>query len=359
MKVGILTFHRAHNYGAVLQCYALQERLKLAGYDVYIIDYRQPAIESAYKIFDMHYFLESFCHPKRMLVYLKALGERRRTSSVFEKFSSKIRKTTPCSLSTIPTNFDAYIIGSDQLWVAKWTGGELDKVYAGQFLRGEKSKLFSYAISVNETSINGISEHEWSEIASNFSVLSFREEPMAKKMASIIHREVRTDIDPTLLLDSLQWNNITNDTWKNEKYLLVYHLPGRFAGMSNEEFMTRIDKIAKAMQCKVISLYPMKYSVSDFVSLFKYAKGVITTSFHATVFSLIFERPLMSIVLNDGLDNRYVSLLDKVHASKALVGKNMNDGIFPTLQYGEIREQILLYVKPSVEYLDSFIDKKL
>lgn len=82
------------------------------------------------------------------------------------------------------------------------------------------------------------------------------------------------------------------------------------------------------MQCKVISLYPMKYSLSDFVSLFKYASGVITSSFHATVFSLIFEKPLMSIVLDDGFDNRYVSLLEKVHASNALVGKDMNDGVF-------------------------------
>ena len=53
MKIGILTFHRAHNYGAVLQCYALQERLKMAGYDVSVIDYRQPAIERAYKCFDV------------------------------------------------------------------------------------------------------------------------------------------------------------------------------------------------------------------------------------------------------------------------------------------------------------------
>lgn len=353
MKIGILTFHRAHNYGAALQCYALQERLKLVGYDVYIIDYRQPAIEKAYKCFDIYYLLKNLLHPTRIYTYLRALGDRKRTSSVFEAFSSKFRKTAPCSVSSIPKDFDAYIIGSDQLWVAKWTGGELDKVYTGQFVREEKSKLYSYAISINETSISAIPEQEWSKIACNFKVLSFREEAMAKKMASIIHREIQTDIDPTLLLDSSQWNKITNDYWKSEHYLLVYHLPGRFSGMSNEDFMSKVTEIAKRMNCKVISLYPMKITVSDFVSLFKYARGVITTSFHATVFSLIFERPLMSIVLNDGLDNRYVSLLTKVCASKALVGQDMNDGVFPTLQYDEIRKQILSYVNPSIEYLNS------
>lgn len=59
MKIGILTFHRAHNYGAVLQCYALQQRLKMAGYDVSVIDYRQPAIERAYKCFDVLYLLKN------------------------------------------------------------------------------------------------------------------------------------------------------------------------------------------------------------------------------------------------------------------------------------------------------------
>ena len=47
-KVGIITFHRANNYGAALQCYALQETLTSIGYDVVVIDYRQPYIEMAY-----------------------------------------------------------------------------------------------------------------------------------------------------------------------------------------------------------------------------------------------------------------------------------------------------------------------
>ena len=53
MKIGILTFHRAHNYGAVLQCYALQEIMRRRGHDVRVIDYRQPWIEEFYKLLIM------------------------------------------------------------------------------------------------------------------------------------------------------------------------------------------------------------------------------------------------------------------------------------------------------------------
>lgn len=87
MKIGILTFHRAHNYGAVLQCYALQQRLKMAGYDVSVIDYRQPAIERAYKCFDVLYLLKNAFHLKKVYTYLKEFGNRRQTSVVFEDFS--------------------------------------------------------------------------------------------------------------------------------------------------------------------------------------------------------------------------------------------------------------------------------
>lgn len=51
MKIGILTLHRANNYGAALQCYALQCTLQSLGYDAWVIDYRQPDTERSYRPF--------------------------------------------------------------------------------------------------------------------------------------------------------------------------------------------------------------------------------------------------------------------------------------------------------------------
>ena len=55
MKIGIITVHRAYNYGSVLQCYALQEYLKLLGHDTSVIDYRQPWTEAVYRKFSLYY----------------------------------------------------------------------------------------------------------------------------------------------------------------------------------------------------------------------------------------------------------------------------------------------------------------
>ena len=78
MKIGILTFHRAHNYGAVLQCYALQEILQRLGYDVYVIDYRQPTLEYAYKYWNFRTILESLRSPKLLFKYQEVCQNARR-----------------------------------------------------------------------------------------------------------------------------------------------------------------------------------------------------------------------------------------------------------------------------------------
>ena len=67
MKIGILTFHRAHNYGAVLQCYALKKTLEKMGHYVQVIDYRQKYTEKIYKTFSIQYLGNQILHPRKVL----------------------------------------------------------------------------------------------------------------------------------------------------------------------------------------------------------------------------------------------------------------------------------------------------
>ena len=82
MRVGILTFHRAHNYGAVLQCYALQKVLKNLGHEVQVIDYRQPYIENLYAVFSWRhlFFLLMRLPIKSVLYYLKTVTNREKST---------------------------------------------------------------------------------------------------------------------------------------------------------------------------------------------------------------------------------------------------------------------------------------
>lgn len=102
MKIGILTFHRAHNYGAVLQAFALQEYLRKAGHEVKIIDYNPPFLEANYKIFAFKKFLTTKVHVYYLLkgAAIELLTLPARTKR-YKAFSSFIRSKLALSIPTV------------------------------------------------------------------------------------------------------------------------------------------------------------------------------------------------------------------------------------------------------------------
>lgn len=348
MKVGILTFHRAHNYGAVLQCYALQEYLKGMGHSVDVIDYRQPAIEYLYSI-HWKQFLKSI--PFSPIGQLKCCLGKLKRGQRFNDFRNKyLSLSRPCTCENVP-EYDAYIVGSDQLWVPELTGGILDSVYTGNFIHSRECKLIGYAISTNARAIEQMGNSKLVACVENFDTLAFREKEITDIVGEIAKRKLNTVVDPTLLAHGNVWNNIDDKKWQKLDYILVYHLPSRFNNLSEKDFFTQVKVVAKRDGCEVISLFPMKYSVEDFVSLFRYARGVITTSFHATVFSLLFERKFMYIQTGDAYDVRCIDLLKSLSADNAIRSTKFGNERWPELDFDAISANLLELRKKSEKYL--------
>ena len=89
MKIGILTFSRVHNYGAILQCYALSEILKQMGHDVKIIEYKQPFLEALNRPFVLKEFIHRLSNPRSFLRYIKQYKLRlrmKRNTSLSSQF---------------------------------------------------------------------------------------------------------------------------------------------------------------------------------------------------------------------------------------------------------------------------------
>lgn len=148
MKIGILTFHYANNYGAVLQAYGLQEVLKSMGHQVEFVDYRNPLIEKR-----MDYFgLKSNSIIKvlyRLLFNYTSLSERKKIFDGFRKdYLSISKRINSSDLSN--TDYDILIVGSDQIWNPSLTNG-LDPVYWGE-ATGD-IPIITYAASSNDLSI--------------------------------------------------------------------------------------------------------------------------------------------------------------------------------------------------------------
>lgn len=354
MKIGLLTFHRAHNYGAVLQCYALQEVLKGMGHEVEVIDYRQPAIDMAYNSWRLRWFIYKFVKIWKMYDYLHLLYEEGKRRCKFGGFlKNYLNVKHSCTSINIPNNYDYYLIGSDQLFNLEITNG-LDPVYSGKSIISNGPKLIGYAISSNQESIRKLGQNNWNAIFNNFTSISFREKALADLLYKLYGKEVNVCLDPTLLTDINTWNNIKSKKKIEKDCIVLYQV--RWNEGEENTLEEKAYQLAKQTKANVINLSNREYRVEEWVLYIKYAKCVVTSSFHASVFALIFNRPLYSFVLNDGRDSRYVDLLNSVGASECL--KDLHDSIseLPKMDFRTINERLQYLRQDSLTYLKEQIN---
>ena len=352
MNIGILTFHQAHNYGAVLQCYALQETLRALGHEVCIINYNKKFIKKVYKIFDIRLFFQYMLHhPRVALRYLWGVKKRIIRKKNFDSFIKKhLLLSEECDFSHIPYNLDLYIIGSDQLWNSSLTGG-CDKVYWGEFLHKPSSSLITYAISTSLSNLACISETFVKQHIKEFKSISVREKTLSLYLTKkFISRDYVTCLDPTLIADKKIWNTVCSYRFKHEKYVLIYQT----RGYNNNPKLLRqkAEYLAKKENLKVIDLSTVYFPPEDFIGLFRYATCVITTSFHAVAFSLIFNKPFYAIALNDGHDSRYVDLLKSIGLESSIVKPDFIPQA-TEVDYTQVNNKLSKLKSISIDYLKS------
>lgn len=353
MKVGVITFHRAFNYGAVLQCYALVSLIRNLGHDVRVIDYRQSWTEEAYKYFSFRILNERYFNVYDKIKYIisSILGLKRNIyrNKIYKNFLHEYIPLTDKCHSSIPQDFDAYVLGSDQLWGMSCLGNSLDDVYLGNFSKNKGSLMIAYAISTNESSLRYMNEHKiLTKSISNFNAFSFRELNAINFVYNQIQQKVEHCIDPTLLLEAKDWDGLVNESWSKRNYVLLYCIRGEIG--SNYSLKEKAENIAKKLGCEVLNLAEIDLPITEFVSAFKYAKYVITTSFHATAFSVIFERPLAAFVLHDGHDSRYVDLLKSIGGDHLIYETDKEPNIDVKCIYDEnllfkVRSNSISYLK--------------
>lgn len=351
MKIGIITFHRANNYGAVLQCFALQEILMQTGNEVQIINYKQPFIESKDRIFSFNKIEKIIKAPRKVIRYILDTKYRIYVNTLFNHFRNKyLNCTSTCTKNNIPQNFDYYIIGSDQLWNIECTE-KIDTIFMGNFTHPKGSLIYGYAISGNIKSLNQIPDENLKQYLSNFDQISFRETNLRDKVYQKTGINGRIDLDPTLLLSPQDWDKIINTDWQNKKYILVYEVR-RVKGKEKNLDIAAI-KLSQQLKCDIIHLSSYKYTPENFVSLFKYASYIITSSFHGTVFSLIFKKPVSVVKLNDGHDDRYVNLLESINATYLLCDID-NITINKNIDYKNITKNLSKLQAKSIAYINNF-----
>ena len=356
MRVGILTFHIAINYGAVLQCYALQEILRKMGHDTFVINYQQP------------YIIEQF-KPRRLIgvrSFIRALIERKLNDYFYKGFIPYIKKynferfrrnflneTYKCYDSSDIPKFDLYIVGSDQPWNPYLTGG-VDLIYWGQFKRPIESRLVTYGMSGSESVIEKIGWEKVSEYCNSFDKLSFREEGLTCKISNLIGRHCSTVLDPTIIADANLWEPMINQKWKKRKYILIYHVGAPEKVL--DSIYNNAKQLAKLKNLEIIDASRYIYTPSDFVSLIKYARYVITASFHAMIFAIIFKKSFVVAKTGQPSDVRFENLLGILGIDDICL-KNLDSEFVPLKpDYDEVNKKFSVMRESSYNYLKTITD---
>lgn len=320
-RVGILTFHNAHNYGAVLQCFALQTFLRSKGFDAIVINYKCKEFSESYKNGNLEISENLFKYFKNIVKYFLKGKRTKDRYNVFENFIQEYLKLSDDS--TNHSYYEIIIFGSDQIWNSEITHD--DYTFWGNV--SNCGKRISYAASAGKYE-DRISDKEVSYLQ-QFCKISVREKSLKDKLLKCGISDVIKVLDPTLLLTKKEWlSNLSISVSSNkQRYILLYALREQ----------KRTSSVAKVISKKLnlpiieisgnVSLIPNKHRIEtagpvQFVNFIKNADFIVTNSFHGTAFSIIFNKQFCCVKLNDGEDGRVGDLLkdlslDKRHISSA------------------------------------------
>lgn len=362
MKIGILTFHCAHNYGAVLQAYALQKYLIGLGHNVEIIN----IIPSFLQGYSKNAWLKCIAirHPyislKNLYNESKIFKMRKKRWQAFDSFINNELYLSK-EQNIIPDKYDVYIVGSDQVWNSKITKGLFPPYFCCfPFSKGKRVYL-SYAASMESMQLSNSEKEQYSHLLKNFDYIGVREKELINIIAPLTEKKVYHTIDPTLLLDNNTWNNLASSPIVKGKYVLLYRVwndlnSRNIANSWAKENGAKVIELVSWLDPKTNNNLFQAASPLQFVTLFKYADYVITDSFHGTSFSIIFKKDFYFIKVNDS-QNRSESLLSSLCISDRIINKE-DRPIFNHINYAKVMDKLAALKCESQQYLQKALYSK-
>lgn len=369
MKIGILTFHFAHNYGAMLQAYALSTKLRSMGYDAELIDYRLEYIyihteRSPFRKLYNQYIVRGNCP---FIAFLKTtknyypVNHKSRSWYRFEDFlnNTLVKSARYRKEDLLSSDYDVVICGSDQIWNGTLTGG-IEPIYFGYGLP-PKTKIVTYAASNGHNEILDTDKTMFLELVSNIDFISVREKGLHDNLLSMGINNSCV-LDPIFLLDSEDWRRIAIMP-KDKNYVLSYSFsesPNYF--LKAEQIAAKLGKQLVCFTFRKKKDAPPKathyYSggPKEFLGYFINADYVVTNSFHGTAFSILFQKNFLCI---PPLLRR--ERLDSVLQSFDIFGNVVeDDGILPTalpsINYEKVQVRLSSLRQNSIEFITSSLN---
>lgn len=371
MKVGIITYHSAYNFGSVLQAYATQQIIKSLGCDPYIIDYRIPFQKKYYGLLGYGRGVKVLL---KKLMMVPQLSERKKRANRYEQFISQRmnltqRISSPEEADQFKDSFDVYISGSDQIWNLHSnefinSGMQYMKPYLLDFTNKKK---ISYASSV--TNMNDEELVQLKPELEKFFAISAREMSASQSISRLLAKEISTVLDPTLLITREKWFSLMPkeiEQYTEEPFVLYYSLKNY---METKQDLKSLATITLKVGLKLIVLTPLIPLVKmegvinaanagpwEFMDLVRKAKMIITDSYHGMLFSINFKKDFLYLRNKQGDHGlRATQLLDLLEIKNRIIDEVTEINLNSKVEYMEANEKLENKRIESIEYLKDTI----
>lgn len=365
MKIGIITFHAAHNYGSMLQAYALQTYLEQQGHHVEIINFRSKIQRERYSkvcsFANIHNIKSSI---KRILLARNTIKPLNKKWYLFEDFlASHLHLTkeynTLEQLKEASFDYDYIITGSDQIW--NTNAFDFSPAYFATFAKPYIKKI-AYAPSMGPEP-ESLNKNYIKTLLNGYVAVSVREERTKNFLEeNHIYEPVKVVLDPTMLLNVNEYACLYSDKpLISEKYIF-YYTPGGI----RPEFMEMAERIGDTYDLPVITdgayyskdMRPYKrvkqyleVGPSEFLNLVKNASVVCGASFHLMVFAILFNKDFYCI--NGDIDSRMNNLMRIMNTEDRII--SIQDKFIRTKELSTITTHNMLEIyKSKSKYFLSF-----
>lgn len=309
-RIGIVTFHHANNYGAVLQAYGLVKAIQDLGHEVQVIDYRPLAARKFYE----------GRLPRRPLRFLKEYRFRKNFNDfrrIYLPLTSKY--LTKEDLACTPPAFDCVVCGSDQVWNVSATSYRgYDPAFFLGFLDGDLPRRVSYAATFGGTEMTDFGENK-EEICSHLSSfhhLSVRDRKSQSMLNDLIHRHAEHVLDPCFLTD---YKAITPRRLIKTPYILTYCFQSSPASIDAAQRLSKkLDLPIVSIKAQFDGATPAHPGPLQWLSLMQHASFVCTDSFHGACFSIINRKEFVVLPF-EGNMSRIEDILDTAGLTNRIV----------------------------------------
>lgn len=366
MSIGILTFHCADNYGAMLQAYGLKYFVKKINENTQIIPYEPFFLRGQYWMFPVFpgKFLRVVARAIKCGIYnlimldTDYLLQKKHMQGFRKRYLTGQLKSIRTVYGLQKLTIDTYILGSDQIWNPDITNG-LRKAYFGAFSNKYKKNVIAYAASFGSNSLRYSYDEKLRFLLSHINSVSVREESAVPYLSKLTEKAIFSVSDPVFLLDQTEWEKIARMP-KQTHYVLVY------VTERNESLIKVVESLAAEKGLTVIELkyrkerkqskksnYMIDISAgpAEFLGYIHHADYILTNSFHAVAFSIIFQKKFFVFQLrqrNARIENilRQYGLMGRMVRGEIDLSK-----IDEAIDWGNVKKKILQIREKSIRFL--------